>query len=109
MITAVKGFAHEYRGPGRPLWLFGRLDGVGEHELWVEVVGVSHPDDPPDAASAAVVAAYGPFVVRFGAVRKSLSRGWRLRGTPFPDPGWYECRVLAAGTILAREPVYLED
>lgn len=91
------------------LWLYVRIDGRGQREVWIEVVRVDHPDDPPDAASSTVVAAYGPFLIRFGRARTSLSRGWCLRCVPFPEAGWYEFRVLFGGKILAREPIYLED
>lgn len=30
------------------LWLFARLEGEGSHELWVEVVRVSEPDQSPE-------------------------------------------------------------
>lgn len=105
-----------YRPPGETyptvkddLWLFARLEGEGDHELWIEVVQVAEPDEPPDDTTDTLTAAYGPHLVRLGPTRASLSRGWHVRGVPFPQPGWHEFRLTAADIILAREPIYLED
>jgi hypothetical protein len=54
------------------LWVFVHLDGAGNHEVWIEVVRA--PDTDTDTESE-LVAAYGPFVVRFGPQRVGLSRG----------------------------------
>ena len=91
------------------VWLFARFDGDGDHELSVEVVRVPAPDQLPEDESGELVAAYGPFFVRLGVVTMSLSRGWHLRGVPFSEPGWYEFRLLDADTVLAQEPIYLEQ
>lgn len=91
------------------LWLFARLEGEGNHELWIEVVRVDEPDEPVDETTNVLTAAYGPYLVRLGPAHVSLSRGWHVHGVPFPQPGWYELRLTATDIILAREPIYLED
>lgn len=91
------------------LRLFARLEGEGDHELWVEVVRIGGADDALEDAADDLLAAYGPYTVRLGPVYSGLSRGWHVHGVPFPTPGWYEFRLTAADLILAREPIYLED
>ena len=85
------------------------MDGVGEHECWVEVHQVSEPQLSEEEEWETLTAVYGPFVASFGTTPQSLSRGWHIRGVPFPAPGWYEFQLMTKGVVLAQEPVYLED
>lgn len=39
----------------------------------------------------------------------SLSRGWHIRGVPFSEAGWYEFRLRGDDTVIAQEPMYMED
>ncbi|MCI0703297.1 MAG: hypothetical protein L0241_19640, partial [Planctomycetia bacterium] len=84
------------------LWLFTRVEGEDEAELWVELIRVLD-----DESEDELVTAYGPFLIRFGQDPRPLSRAWCLHGVPFPAPGWYEFRLTQAGELLATEPVYL--
>jgi hypothetical protein len=86
------------------LWLFTRVEGEEEAEVWVELIRVAG-----DELDHELVTAYGPFIIRFGPDRVALSRAWCLRGVPFPASGWYEFRLTQAGELLAAESVYLED
>lgn len=86
------------------LWLFVRVEGEQTVEFWVEVVPVSDDGDEDE-----LVAAYGPFIVSFGTEQNTVSRGWCLRGVPFPTSGWYQFRLTCAGELLATEWVYLEE
>lgn len=86
------------------LWLFARLEGENEVEVWVEVAPLEDGGDDENA-----VATYGPIVIHFGSDRRSMSRAWKLRGIPFPASGWYEFRVVNAGQILANEWIHLEE
>ena len=91
------------------LWVFVRTDGVGDREFWIEVHRVGEPDRGPAVNSdESLVAAYGPYCLQFGVEPKSFSRGWHLRGVPFPESGWYEFQLITDGELIAREPVYLE-
>ncbi len=89
---------------GLELWLFVRIEGTGDHDLWVDLVGPVDEDSVDEP-----IATYGPFVVRFGSEIVSVSRAWHLRGVPFPSPGWYEFRLTCAGEVLAVEPIFLEN
>jgi hypothetical protein len=86
------------------LWLFARLEGESECELWAEVVRSADDTDGEE-----LVAAYGPFIVPFGAERNTISRAWCLWGVPFPRSGWYEFRLMQASESIATEWVYLEE
>jgi hypothetical protein len=86
------------------LWLFVRVEGEQATEFWVEVV--QHMEDGREEE---LVAVYGPFLIPFGSERNSVSRAWCLRGVPFPEPGWYEFRLISAGELLATEWVHLEE
>jgi hypothetical protein len=94
----------EYPAVAAELWLFARVEGESECELWAEVVRSAD-----DAVEEELVAAYGPFLVPFGAGRNTISRAWCLRGVPFPRSGWYEFRLALAGELVATEWVYLEE
>lgn len=93
------------QGLGYPLvlsemWMFARIEAVGDHEFWAEVYRLEDSEDE-------LMAAYGPFVVPFGS-GSAVSRAWCLRGVPFPVPGWYEFRLSCGGHVVATEPVSLE-
>ncbi|HEX4612527.1 MAG TPA: hypothetical protein VH092_30315 [Urbifossiella sp.] len=87
------------------LWFFTRIEGSDSHDIWIDVSPV--PEEGGDPAD--VLASYGPFPDHLGRTRVGKSRGWRLRGVPFPHPGMYTFRLLVAGEVLAQQHVYLED
>lgn len=91
------------------LRLFVLLVGEGQHEFWLEIEYQPFSDDDNDEdVEPEFVAAYGPFVARFGSTRINLARGWHVRAVPFDRPGWYEFRLLHEGVVLAEELIQLE-
>jgi hypothetical protein len=92
-----------YPGVAAELWVFARVEGEGDCDLWVEVFRTDAAED----GEVELVAAYGPFRIPFGADLTAVSRAWKLLGVPFPAPGWYEFRLTQVGEVLATEFIYL--
>lgn len=86
------------------VWTFTHIEGTGSHEFWIEVV--PYPDDEDDRPEA--VASYGPYLVHLGPTPARLSRGWRLRGVPFPAPGMYSFDFTLGGVVRAQHFIWLE-
>ena len=85
------------------VWLFARIEGVGTHEFWVEVVPFAR-DGSQDAT-----ATYGPYRVNLGPTKTGVSRAWRLRGVSVPSPGLYSFRFLLDRRPLSSAFVLPED
>ena len=93
----------EYPFVAAALWMFVQVEGEQTAEFWIEVI-----HSPDENTEDNLVAAYGPLGVHFGSEVIPVSRAWRLRGVPFPAPGWYEFRLTYGGDLQASEWVYLE-